>query len=136
MCRSNSTRASIQRKDRGSLFLRLSEHHRTDGPASRATWEQSYLHCDFSAAKSHYTTPIVFESCLSRTICTQRAEVFVVFVAILVHADIVSSRREASNRVSVHDRLMSSLVGLDKPIKFDRSPELRGENLTEESPRP
>jgi hypothetical protein len=47
----------------------------------------------------------------------------------------VRPRRITSDGVSVHDCLVSSLVGLNETISPQRFPEFGSEDLTEESPR-
>ena len=50
---------------------------------------------------------------------TERIEILVVFVAILIHADVLGFLCISENRVHIADELMSSLISHQPAIELD-----------------
>lgn len=134
--KSSSSREVSRRKGRGMIGFKELEPNRIDERAIHAIWEGSCPRWDSWLIDSRCILPIVFEFGLSDEEGTERGEVFVVLVAVLIHANEFSSFWISSDRMGIHDSFVSSLIGKQESVRSHWFPEFGGEDLTEKCPGP
>ena len=110
---SSSNRGPSRKRGRGRMCFLGWALRRTDARASHAIWAESCRRLDYARTDNHYTRPISFGCGLDEQIGTQRVEVFIVFVSVLIAAHMLCPLSIATNCVGIHDCLMSSLISLN-----------------------
>lgn len=102
---------AFRRKDHGSCHCLAGEHHHRFCGSNHAILEEFYHRSEFGLIHNRCIRPIWTDYSLNNYFDTLSVKIFVIFVSVLIHANVFSFFAVTSNRVIIHYGPVTALIG-------------------------